>query len=513
MFPTLSRASAPPPGSWAGWPSRPRSSTTRWRRPASPATCRRGVGPAEPVAVRAHGRRRGAGAGDRGGERASWPRGWATGFVQAYAGIDPRVGRCSRRRAGPGAEVMVAAGGGDGLPRVGGGWRADLPRGAGAGASSPSDGSTTPGLAARRAREVARDGAAAPGRGHRGPSGRRRRPAAGDAARAVDEARKSVAAAGAGVGPVDAAFSRIVLGRALARPATPPAAVAELEQAAADLRVLRRPPLPRRGRAGAAPARPPHLTAAARPAQPAATPWTALSGRELEVARLVRRPPHQPRDRGRPVPQPEDRRDPHAQHLPQARRVVAGRGGPGPGTDRSDLDRPALSGGGRAMSFGGMVRPMDMTLPEVVSRSEWLAARKAFLVREKEFTRQRDALVADRRRLPMVRVEKEYVFEGPTARPPSSTCSRAGASSSWATSCSTRAGTMAAQLLGRRHGDVGGPPRAPAGTRHVVHLRLPGAHRQDRGLQAAPGSGFAHRLPMRRRLPRVKRRAESSAGR
>ena len=60
-----------------------------------------------------------------------------------------------------------------------------------------------------------------------------------------------------------------------------------------------------------------------------------------------------------------------------------------------------------------MVRPMDMTLPEVVSRSEWLAARKAFLVREKELTRQRDALVADRRRLPMVRVEKEYVFEGP----------------------------------------------------------------------------------------------------
>ena len=60
-----------------------------------------------------------------------------------------------------------------------------------------------------------------------------------------------------------------------------------------------------------------------------------------------------------------------------------------------------------------MVRPMDMTLPEVVSRSEWLAARKAFLVREKELTRQRDALVADRRRLPMVRVDKEYVFEGP----------------------------------------------------------------------------------------------------
>ncbi|HEY0636480.1 MAG TPA: DUF899 domain-containing protein [Pseudonocardiaceae bacterium] len=54
-----------------------------------------------------------------------------------------------------------------------------------------------------------------------------------------------------------------------------------------------------------------------------------------------------------------------------------------------------------------------MSLPEVVSREEWVAARKALLAREKELTRQRDALSADRRRLPMVRVDKEYVFEGP----------------------------------------------------------------------------------------------------
>jgi|SRR5215472_2695253 len=53
-----------------------------------------------------------------------------------------------------------------------------------------------------------------------------------------------------------------------------------------------------------------------------------------------------------------------------------------------------------------------MSLPEVVSREEWLAARKKLLVREKEMTRQRDALNADRRRLPMVRIAKEYVFEG-----------------------------------------------------------------------------------------------------
>jgi predicted dithiol-disulfide oxidoreductase (DUF899 family) len=54
-----------------------------------------------------------------------------------------------------------------------------------------------------------------------------------------------------------------------------------------------------------------------------------------------------------------------------------------------------------------------MALPDVVSRAEWLAAREQLLAREKELTRQRDALNADRRRLPMVLVEQKYEFEGP----------------------------------------------------------------------------------------------------
>jgi predicted dithiol-disulfide oxidoreductase (DUF899 family) len=54
-----------------------------------------------------------------------------------------------------------------------------------------------------------------------------------------------------------------------------------------------------------------------------------------------------------------------------------------------------------------------MSLPEVVSPEEWLAARKQLLKREKENTRQRDAINADRRRLPMTVVEKDYKFEGP----------------------------------------------------------------------------------------------------
>src|SRR5215475_6979008 len=50
---------------------------------------------------------------------------------------------------------------------------------------------------------------------------------------------------------------------------------------------------------------------------------------------------------------------------------------------------------------------------EVVSAAEWLVARKDLLNREKEFSRQRDALSAARRNLPMVKVEKEYLFDGP----------------------------------------------------------------------------------------------------
>lgn len=54
-----------------------------------------------------------------------------------------------------------------------------------------------------------------------------------------------------------------------------------------------------------------------------------------------------------------------------------------------------------------------MALPDVVTREEWLAARKRLLDLEKQATRDRDALNARRRRLPMVRIEKEYLLEGP----------------------------------------------------------------------------------------------------
>jgi predicted dithiol-disulfide oxidoreductase (DUF899 family) len=54
-----------------------------------------------------------------------------------------------------------------------------------------------------------------------------------------------------------------------------------------------------------------------------------------------------------------------------------------------------------------------MNLPPVVSRSEWEQAHEALLEKEKAATRASDALAAERRRLPRVRVEKDYVLQGP----------------------------------------------------------------------------------------------------
>ena len=53
---------------------------------------------------------------------------------------------------------------------------------------------------------------------------------------------------------------------------------------------------------------------------------------------------------------------------------------------------------------------------QVVSHADWLTARQAFLVKEKEFTRLRDRLSQERRDLPWERVDKPYVFEGPNGQ-------------------------------------------------------------------------------------------------
>ena len=57
-----------------------------------------------------------------------------------------------------------------------------------------------------------------------------------------------------------------------------------------------------------------------------------------------------------------------------------------------------------------------MNAPPIVSREEWEAARDDLLVTEKELTRARDALAAQRRRMPRMAAEKDYAFEGPAGR-------------------------------------------------------------------------------------------------
>jgi predicted dithiol-disulfide oxidoreductase (DUF899 family) len=54
--------------------------------------------------------------------------------------------------------------------------------------------------------------------------------------------------------------------------------------------------------------------------------------------------------------------------------------------------------------------------PKIVSREEWLEARKKLLAREKQLTRERDAVAAERRQLPWVKVEKNYVFDSPSGK-------------------------------------------------------------------------------------------------
>src|ERR1700688_123750 len=54
--------------------------------------------------------------------------------------------------------------------------------------------------------------------------------------------------------------------------------------------------------------------------------------------------------------------------------------------------------------------------PQIVSQDQWLAERKKLLAHEKELTKHRDRVNAERRRLPMVKIEKGYVFEGPKGK-------------------------------------------------------------------------------------------------
>ena len=158
-----------------------------------------------------------------------------------------------------------------------------------------------------------------------------------------------------------------------------------------------------------------------------------------------------------------------------------------------------------------------MNTPPIVSSQEWDAAREQLLVKEKELTRARDALAAERRRMPWTAVEKDYVFEGPDGQaslldlfdgrrqlivyrffyePDVERLARA---------------RLRRLLVPRRPGRA---PRAPQRPRHDARVRLPRPAGGHRALEVPHGLGadpvvHAHRRlrrrPRRRRMARHQR--------
>src|SRR5262249_42570561 len=140
------------------------------------------------------------------------------------------------------------------------------------------------------------------------------------------------------------------------------------------------------------------------------------------------------------------------------------------------------------------------TALKVVSRAEWLAARKTLLRREKEFTRQRDALSAERRRLPMVRVEEEYTFEGPGG--PRTLRELFGTQRQliiYQLHVRPRLGGGLQELLAP-HGQRRWQHRPPRRARYVLRGRLPCAASEDRGVQGAHGMGLPLALLVRQQF-------------
>ncbi|HEY2103710.1 MAG TPA: DUF899 family protein, partial [Chthoniobacterales bacterium] len=66
--------------------------------------------------------------------------------------------------------------------------------------------------------------------------------------------------------------------------------------------------------------------------------------------------------------------------------------------------------------MGRKTEASEMKRPKIVSPQEWEKARRKLLVKEKKLTRARDALAAERRRMPWLAVEKQYEFDGPKSK-------------------------------------------------------------------------------------------------
>ena len=143
----------------------------------------------------------------------------------------------------------------------------------------------------------------------------------------------------------------------------------------------------------------------------------------------------------------------------------------------------------------------------VVTRDEWVDARKDLLIKEKALTRAHDALSAERRHLPMVKIDKNYVFETPSGK---RTLAELFDGKSQADHLSLHDGTgldrRLPELLAprRHHRRQHRPPRAPRRHPDGDLARAAGGHRS---LQTAHGLavpvGVVFRLRLQPRLRRV----------
>ena len=155
-----------------------------------------------------------------------------------------------------------------------------------------------------------------------------------------------------------------------------------------------------------------------------------------------------------------------------------------------------------------------MNMPPIVSPQEWEAARQELLMKEKELTRARDALAAERRRMPRMAVGKEYSLRGAErAGEPARPVRRAPSADRLPLLLRARRGRLAGGRLPRLlvPGRPGRPPRPSERPRHHPRVRLARAPARHRTLEVADGLGdpvvHAHGR-LRRRL---RRRASGTA--
>ena len=157
-------------------------------------------------------------------------------------------------------------------------------------------------------------------------------------------------------------------------------------------------------------------------------------------------------------------------------------------------------------------RRTPMNRPPVVSPQEWHAALEKLHAKEKQATRERDALAAERRRLPRVRIDKDYAFEGPRGRTSlPDLFDGAPAAPALPLHVRPQPGGGLRRLLDVRRSDR--PSRAPPRARRVLRPGLSSADRPHRGLPEAHGLDAAVVLLLRERLqPRLRRRPRDAAG-